>query len=154
MRFQLLRLGSQSPEIYHFGVITFRSITVVFVLGWISTGIVFVAGHAGVAQLGDTIESFVVYYFCWRCASCPKPFGSTVSLVMSKEEIRARRDPAKHLAMILTGVVALWQLAIIIAAPGSQTWVTYTAMLAIVPVVFFVAWVALRPSKNIVGGPA
>ena len=75
-------------------MISFRSITVLFVLGWISAGIVFVSGHAGVAQLGDTLESFVLYYLVWRCASCPKRSGATNTLVLSKEEKRARRDPS------------------------------------------------------------
>ena len=64
-------------------MISFRSITVLFVLGWISAGIVFVSGHAGVAQLGDTLESFVLYYLVWRCASCPKRSGATITLVLS-----------------------------------------------------------------------
>ena len=37
------------------------------------------------------IASRSAVYFAWRCANCPSPFGSTIKLVLSKDETRPAR---------------------------------------------------------------
>jgi hypothetical protein len=125
----------------------FQRITVLNIAAWMIEGVFFVSGHAGPGQLGPLLESFVVYGLMWRCVNCQGSFGSTVKLVLSKEEKRARRDPARTLAVALSGLVAVWELAVIIIAPGSRSWITAVAMLVVIPVVVLVAFVSLRRSQ-------
>jgi hypothetical protein len=147
----LRRLDKCAARKYDSRIVSlFRRITVLYVVGWLVEGVAFVSGHAGVGQLGPMVESFVAYWFVWRCANCRGSFGSTVKLVLSDEEKRARRDPA--LALVLSGVVALWEMAIILIAPGSQSWLTYAAMLGVIPVVIFIAFVSLRRADERITG--
>jgi peptidoglycan/LPS O-acetylase OafA/YrhL len=62
-----------------------------------------------------------------------------VKLELSREERRARRDPATTVAIAISGVAALWEIAVLIISRGSDTWLTGAAMLAVIPVVLLIA---------------